>query len=148
MSIQQDQKGKPRLIFHITHPHHRSTLNISPKILLWLSCNFSLSFCLRLFTKSGFFSTLKTMIVLVSIYQTIISNTGLPWWLSDKESACQCRRCEFDPWSRKIPWRMKLQLIPVFFPGKFHGPRNLAGYTARGPKELDMTYQLNNSNNK
>ena len=28
---------------------------------------------------------------------------GLPWWLSSKESACQCRRHEFNPWSRKIP---------------------------------------------
>ena len=28
---------------------------------------------------------------------------GLPWWLSGKESACQCRRCRFDPWSRKTP---------------------------------------------
>ena len=28
---------------------------------------------------------------------------GLPWWLRGKESACQCRRHEFDPWSRKIP---------------------------------------------
>ena len=27
----------------------------------------------------------------------------LPWWVSDKESACQCRRHGFDPWSRKIP---------------------------------------------
>ena len=27
----------------------------------------------------------------------------LPWWLSDKESACQCRRHRFDPRSRKIP---------------------------------------------
>ena len=26
-----------------------------------------------------------------------------PWWLSGKESSCQCRRHEFDPWSRKIP---------------------------------------------
>ena len=25
----------------------------------------------------------------------------LPWWLSGKESACQCRRHGFDPWSRK-----------------------------------------------
>ena len=25
------------------------------------------------------------------------------WWLSGKESACQCRRHEFNPWSRKIP---------------------------------------------
>ena len=29
----------------------------------------------------------------------------LPWWLSGKESACQCRRLKFDPWVRKIPWR-------------------------------------------
>ena len=28
---------------------------------------------------------------------------GLPWWLSGKESTCQCRRHGFDPWSRKIP---------------------------------------------
>ena len=27
----------------------------------------------------------------------------LPWWLGGKESACQCRRHRFDPWSRKIP---------------------------------------------
>ena len=27
----------------------------------------------------------------------------LPWWLSGKESACQCRRLWFDPWVRKIP---------------------------------------------
>ena len=24
--------------------------------------------------------------------------------LSGKESTCQCRRCRFDPWVRKIPW--------------------------------------------
>ena len=28
---------------------------------------------------------------------------GPPWWLSGKESACQCRRHRFDPWSRKMP---------------------------------------------
>ena len=27
---------------------------------------------------------------------------GLPRWLSGKESACQCRRQEIDPWARKI----------------------------------------------
>ena len=32
---------------------------------------------------------------------------GLPWWLSDKESACQCRRCGFDSWSGKIPHAAK-----------------------------------------
>ena len=25
-----------------------------------------------------------------------------PWWLSGKEFACQCRRCEFNPWVREI----------------------------------------------
>ena len=29
--------------------------------------------------------------------------SGLPWWLSGKESTCQCRRHGFDPWSGKIP---------------------------------------------
>ena len=29
-------------------------------------------------------------------------NVGLPWWLSSKELACQCRRHGFDPWSGKI----------------------------------------------
>ena len=28
---------------------------------------------------------------------------GLPWWLSDKESAWQCRRHGFKPWSGQIP---------------------------------------------
>jgi len=27
----------------------------------------------------------------------------LPWWFSGKESACQCRRHRFNPWSRNIP---------------------------------------------
>ena len=36
---------------------------------------------------------------------------GFPWWLSGKESACQCRRHGLDPWSRKIPHAME-QLNP------------------------------------
>ena len=34
-----------------------------------------------------------------------------------KEPACQCRRCEFNPWVRKIPWRRKWQPTPVFLHG-------------------------------
>ena len=36
--------------------------------------------------------------------------SGLPRWLSGKESACQCMkhgRRGFDPWIEKIPWRRK-----------------------------------------
>ena len=32
----------------------------------------------------------------------------LPWWLSSKESACQCRRRRFKPWVRRIPWQKKM----------------------------------------
>ena len=53
---------------------------------------------------------------------------GLPKWLGGKESACQCRRCGFHPWVRKIPWRRKWQPIPVFLPGKSHGQRSPADY--------------------
>ena len=39
---------------------------------------------------------------------------GLPRWLSDKESVCQRKRWEFDPWVWKILWRRKWQPTPVF----------------------------------
>ena len=29
--------------------------------------------------------------------------SGLPWWRSGQESACQCRGHGFDPWSGRIP---------------------------------------------
>ena len=38
-------------------------------------------------------------------------------------NARRCRRHEFDPWVRKIPWRKKWQLTPVFLSGKSHGQR-------------------------
>ena len=61
-------------------------------------------------------------------------HSGLPWWLSGKESACQCRRCRFNHWVRKIPWRRKWQPQPVFLPGKFHGQRSLKDYSPWGRK--------------
>ena len=70
---------------------------------------------------------------------------GLPWWLSGKESACQCRRHKFDPWVGKIPWRRKWQPTPVFLSGKFHGQRSLVGYSPWSCKESYMTEQLNSN---
>ena len=61
---------------------------------------------------------------------------------SDKELACQCRRCKrrgFDPWVRKIPWRRKQQPTLVFLPRESHGQRSLAGYSPWGHTESDMT---------
>ena len=42
----------------------------------------------------------------------------------------------------KIPWRKEWHPIPIFFPGKFHGQRSLAGYSPWGRKELDTTERL------
>ena len=64
---------------------------------------------------------------------------SLPWWLSGKESACQCWRCGFNPRVRRIPWRRKWQPTPVFLPWKSHGQRSLMGYSLKGRKESDTT---------
>ena len=40
-----------------------------------------------------------------------------------------CRKREFNPWVRTIPWRRKWQPIPVFLPGESHGQRSPAGYS-------------------
>ena len=47
---------------------------------------------------------------------------GLPWWLSGKEPARQCRRCKrygFHPWVEEFPWRRKWQPTLVFLPWKY-----------------------------
>ena len=41
----------------------------------------------------------------------------------------QCRRCGFDPWVGKTPWRREWQPTPVFLPGESHGQRSLRGYS-------------------
>ena len=51
----------------------------------------------------------------------------------------QGRRCRFDPWVGKNPWRRKWQPTPVFLPGESHGQRSLAGYSPWGRKESDTT---------
>ena len=51
---------------------------------------------------------------------------GFPGGTAEKESAYLCKRCRFDPWVRKNPWRKKQQPTPVFLPGEFHGQRSQA----------------------
>ena len=38
---------------------------------------------------------------------------GASWWLSGKDSAHQCRRHGFDPWSRKIPHDVELLSLTI-----------------------------------
>ena len=64
-----------------------------------------------------------------------ISFVGLPRWCHWR----RCKRREFDPWVRKIPWRKAWQSTPVFLPGESHGQRSLVGYDPWGHKEWDTT---------
>ena len=51
----------------------------------------------------------------------------------------QCRRrrrCEFDSWVGKIPWRRKWQPTPVLLPEKSQGERSLVGYDPWGHKRV------------
>ena len=65
------------------------------------------------------------------------SKWGLPWWLSGKESVCQCRRCGFDPWVGKIPWKRKWQPAPVFLlAGISYEQRSLVSYNPWGHKRV------------
>ena len=72
------------------------------------------------------------------LFTALVGRRGgtFPWRLSGKESACQFRRCWFNPWVRMIPWRSEWQPIPVFLPGEFHGQRSLVGYSPWDHKEL------------
>ena len=56
---------------------------------------------------------------------------GFPDGTTGKEPAHQsrrCKRCRFDSWVGKIPWRTAWKPTPIFLPGESHGQRSLAGY--------------------
>ena len=64
---------------------------------------------------------------------------GFPSGASGKEPACQCmrqKRCGFNPWVSKIPWRRTWPPSPVLLPGESHGWRSLVGYTPWGCKDI------------
>ena len=61
----------------------------------------------------------------------MLSYSGLPWWLSGKESAAGAGD------TGSILWRRKWQPTPVFLPGKSHGQRSLVGYSPWGHKESE-----------
>ena len=67
---------------------------------------------------------------------------AMPGGTSGKELTYQGRRlkrCGFNPWVGKIPWRRKWQPTPVFLPRESHGQRSLVGHGPWGHKEPDTT---------
>ena len=73
---------------------------------------------------------------------------GHPCASDVKESTCQCRRCRFDSWVWKIPWRRKWQFTPIFLTGKSHWQRSLSPLSMATvlavARESDTTKWLNN----
>ena len=44
------------------------------------------------------------------------------------------KKCGFNPWERKNPWRRKLQPTPIFLSEESHGQRNWRAIVHRVPK--------------
>ena len=88
------------------------------------------------------------IVLVLSLFCWVLNLMMLPWWLSGKESASQCRRYRFDLWVGKIPWRKKRQPTPVFLPRKSHGQMILMSYSLGVAKELNVLRQLNNNKYK
>ena len=61
------------------------------------------------------------ILIVVVVASKLMNSVGFPGGSVVKESSCQCRRCRFDLWVRKIPWRRKWLPTPVFLLRKSPG---------------------------
>ena len=72
-----------------------------------------------------------------------MSKWGFPVGTSGKEPSSQCRRhkrCEFDPWLGKIPWRRQgMATHSRILARRIPWTEELGGLWAQGCKESDMT---------
>ena len=79
-------------------------------------------------------------------------HSGLLRWQSSKESACQgrrCKRCRFNPWVRKIPWKRKWKPTPVFLPDAWRAwvvAKSLTQLSARSYTHRYVNASLQNAN--
>ena len=53
--------------------------------------------------------------------------SGLPWWLSSKEPACQRQEMSVPSLGQEDPLKRKWQPAPVLLPGKSHGQKEPGG---------------------
>ena len=75
-----------------------------------------------------------------------IQTGGFPWCLSDKGSACQCRKLRFDSWFRKIPRGGNGNPLQYFCLGNPMDSRAWRATVHGAARESDKTSQLNNNN--
>ena len=64
------------------------------------------------------------------------------WWVKNPPAVQESRRCGFDPWVGKVPWRKAWQPTPVILRGEFHGQRILEGYSPWGHRSWTFLKQL------
>ena len=104
-----------------------SSTGVSILIFRIFSTNIFILFYFK-YAMNFFFQFSVEILNHVTIPLNITNIAGLP---SGKESACQFwryKRCSFNPWVGKIPWRRKQQPTPAFLPGESHGQSTLVGY--------------------
>ena len=53
-------------------------------------------------------------------------------------NAGDVKRCRFNPWIEKIPWKRAWQPTPVPLPRESHGQRRLVGYIPWGHKRVGL----------
>ena len=56
----------------------------------------------------------------------------LAWWLNGKESACQCKRCEFWFLGQEDPLEREMATHSCILAAKSHRQRSLVGYSPCG----------------
>ena len=81
----------------------------------------------------------------LSDWTEVMVKLGFPGGTNGKEQAYQCRRhkkCGFDPWVEKIPWRRAQQPTPVFLPGESHGQRSWQATVYGVPKSQTQLKRL------
>ena len=92
--------------------------NVSVSFTCWVHCAIWKNCQLRSIL-------LRTWSLIRGNSQGSYKNSGVT---SGEEPACHCRRrkrCRFDPWVGKIPWRRAWQPTPVFFCRESHWQRSL-----------------------
>ena len=80
----------------------------------------------RISLASGFYDVRTIIIFSYCFKKQKLVYQCFPGGDSGKEPACQCRRCRrcgFDPWVGKLPWRRRWQPSPVFLSEKSHGQK-------------------------